>query len=262
MLGLVLRLFFIRHNPDLSGDPLLYGAIARNLLLHGVYGFDPGTPTLIRLPGYPLFLAGCFRIFGVEHYYPVLYLQAVVDLAGCGVLGRLAALLAGPAAARRAATATVWLAALCPFTACYTAAPLTETLELFSISVALYAFARAVGIGTAQPAYSGKGWFAVAVAGCISAALLRPDGALLGATLLPAFALYGVRSGHARRASVMGGLGVVACLLAFVPWTVLGVRGAQRAVSGAGAVGRMEASPAAHRVCRINAAALRPALDD
>jgi len=37
---------------------------------HGVYSFTPlpgpPLPTLIRLPGYPLFLMACFSIFGVE----------------------------------------------------------------------------------------------------------------------------------------------------------------------------------------------------
>ena len=114
LLGLLLRLWFVHHNPDLSGDPLLYGAIARNLLQHGVYGFSAAAPTLIRLPGYPLFLAACFLVTGGEHCYPVLFLQVAVDLFGCVVLARLAGLLGGA----RAGTATLWLAALCPFTAC------------------------------------------------------------------------------------------------------------------------------------------------
>ena len=152
VLALLLRFFFIHHDPDLSGDPLLYGGIARNLLLHGIYGFQRDlSPTLIRLPGYPLFLAGCFKLFGiptsgVAQYYPVLYLQALIDLGTCLLLARLAGRLAPARSARKAAAWTLWLAALCPFTACYTAAPLTETLELFSIAAALYCFARTLAL--------------------------------------------------------------------------------------------------------------------
>src|ERR1700677_2351519 len=80
--GLLLRMWFVRHMPMIAGDSLMYGDIAKNWLQHGVYGFteigpNPGAlqirPTLIRLPGYPLFLAACFRVFGVEHYSAVLY---------------------------------------------------------------------------------------------------------------------------------------------------------------------------------------------
>ena len=76
MLGLGLRLLFLRHPNPIEGDPLLYANIARNLLVHGVYSFSPvagsepavPVPTLIRLPGYPLFLAGCFRVFGLMNF--------------------------------------------------------------------------------------------------------------------------------------------------------------------------------------------------
>jgi hypothetical protein len=234
-LGLALRLFFIHHNPDLSGDPLIYGAIARNLLQHGVYGFQPLAPTLIRLPGYPLFLAACFAVISlfhsipgsgpdsVAHFYPVLYLQAIVDLGSCLLIARLASRLAPPALRRRAALCTLWLAALCPFTACYTAAPLTEILELFSITAALYAFTRALHVGEAQPAAQtpiARSWLAVCVLAWTYAALLRPDGALLAVVLCPALVLYGVRHGFGRRALRAAALGTLASLLAFTPWAL------------------------------------------
>ena len=255
-LGLLLRLWFVHHNPDLSGDPLLYGAIARNLLEHGMYGFTTGVPTLIRLPGYPLFLAACFRVFGlssgVAHYYPVLYIQVGLDLLGCWVLARLAARLAPAALRAQAARATLWLAALCPFTACYTAAPLTETLELLSISIALLCFARALGIGEAEiqasqisrlsqartrvtvggvsarsavekPAFQlsspqSYGWLAASALAWIAAALLRPDGALLGVVLCPALVLYSGK--YRKRALRLAALSALASMLAFAPWTL------------------------------------------
>ncbi len=221
LLGLALRLFFIHHNPDLTGDPLIYGAIARNLVQHGVYSFSAVggeiVPTLIRLPGYPLFLAGVFRIFGVEHYYPVLYLQAVIDLATCMLAARLAARLVPADRRRRAFFATLWLAALCPFTAMYTAAPLTETLELFAITAAFFAFARALGIGETGTILRGR-WYALATLSFLLAALLRPDGALLAVVLAPALVLYGWRNGFFRASLRMAVASALGCALAFSPW--------------------------------------------
>jgi hypothetical protein len=228
-LGLLLRLFFIHHDPDLSGDPLIYGSIARNLLLHGVYGFQPDlSPTLIRLPGYPLFLAGCFKLFGiptsgVAQYHPVLYLQALIDLGTCLLLSRLAARLAPARSAQKAAAWTLWLSALCPFTACYTAAPLTETLELFSIAAAFYCFARTLALapdanGPGVPDLSAK-WFSLCTVAFIYAAMLRPDGALLGVVLIPALVFYAPRL-QRRRAVRFTAFAALGVLLAFGPWTI------------------------------------------
>jgi hypothetical protein len=84
-LGTWLRLWFLWHFPQVNGDGLIYGDIAKNWLLHGIYGRTDYAatgatvnPTLIRLPGYPLFLAACFRVFGVDHYGAVLYLQVAI----------------------------------------------------------------------------------------------------------------------------------------------------------------------------------------
>src|SRR3984885_13700525 len=83
--GVVLRLWFIHVFPQIQGDSLLYADIARNWLTHGIYGrtIDHGSiaPTLVRLPGYPAFLALIFAIFGNQNYTAVLYLQLVIDLA-------------------------------------------------------------------------------------------------------------------------------------------------------------------------------------
>jgi hypothetical protein len=67
--GLALRLWMLGQFFEVNGDTLVYGGLAKNLLLHGRYaltGWRRDAPTLIRLPGYPLFLALCFRLFGME----------------------------------------------------------------------------------------------------------------------------------------------------------------------------------------------------
>src|ERR1700729_1244085 len=147
--GLAFRLWFVSHSPRVTGDTLLYGNIARNWMQHGVYSFtsppNAPVPTLIRLPGYPLFLMVCFRLFGVEHYNAVMYVQCVIDLLACVLIAALAERLFG----RRAAITALWLSALCPFMAAYTAAPLTEVLTLLCIALTFYGLERwrSAGLG-------------------------------------------------------------------------------------------------------------------
>ncbi len=216
-LGLALRLWWIHAYPLVDGDSLIYGDIAKNWLLHGVYGFSTGAgadagirPTLIRLPGYPLFLAACFRLFGVEHYRAVLYTQTGIDLAGCLLIAGFAA----RTLQRRAGIAALYLSALCPFTANYVATPMAETLTLFTIALGLYALARYVE----QPARTVWFWaLAFSISYC---ALLRPDGALLGVVLLPAMFVYARKKIPARRAAGLAALCAVIALLPFCAWTL------------------------------------------
>jgi Dolichyl-phosphate-mannose-protein mannosyltransferase len=218
--GAALRLYFIHAFPQIQGDSLLYGDIAKNWLTRGVYGFsgtsDAGTPlaypTLIRLPGYPAFLVLCFRLFGLENYRAILYLQAAIDLAGC----LLIAGFVGRVASHRAATIALWLAALCPFTANYVAMPLTETLSIFSVSLGLYAFARLLDFSKER---SGRLWMLVLAFAWSCAALLRPDGALLGAVFFAALIVYGRGPfGQARALQAAVTCGMIA-LLPFAAWT-------------------------------------------
>ncbi len=152
----------------------MYGDIAKNWLQHGTYGLsgvNDISPTYIRLPGYPAFLAAVFAIFGMEHYRAVLVLQLFVDISTCFLIADLARRLISARAARFA----FLLAALCPFLANYVANALTETLEVFFTVLALDL--AIVGLDTVHES-SMKPW-----AGCglaVGAAiLLRPDGGLL-----------------------------------------------------------------------------------
>src|ERR1700735_5894683 len=84
----------------------------------------------MRVPGYPAFLASVFAFAG-QSTRAVMVAQIFVDLATCFVIALVAARLAPDSSRRRAALAGLWLAALCPFTANYTAVMLTETLVIF-----------------------------------------------------------------------------------------------------------------------------------
>ena len=136
--GALLRVWMLRHFYEVTGDALIYGGIAKNLLLSGRYALTVGTgetyPTLIRLPGYPLFLAACFKLFGMENYASAAWVQIVLDLVGCLLLADFARRVAPARLSRGAAHSTLWLAALCPFTAVYAANPLTEGLTLVVIA--------------------------------------------------------------------------------------------------------------------------------
>jgi len=215
--GAALRLWFIHAYPEVQGDPLVYGSIAKNWMLHGVYGTTTsGTlrPTLIRLPGYPLFLALCFRLFGMEHYHAVMFAQTAIDLATCLLIAAFTFRIWS----RRAAWWALWLGVLCPFTANYAAVPLTETLELFWIAVALYAIARFLDSSADQPPR--WKWALLQALAWSYASLLRPDGALIAVALCPAMVWYGRKRWGARRVLPYAAAAALLSILPFIPWTI------------------------------------------
>jgi 4-amino-4-deoxy-L-arabinose transferase-like glycosyltransferase len=216
--GLFLRFFFYFTFPHLAGDSFIYGDIARNWLEHGVFGLSHAgevEPTLIRLPGYPAFLAACFALFGHEHYNAVLLVQIAVDLLGCLVIADLAR----RTLSERAGKVAFALAALCPFTANYTVAPLAETLSIFFVAItldcAVAGFHELDEGRTAWKAWIGCG---LALAGGI---LLRPDGGIL----LAAVGLYLIwrmwrRAGERVRLFWVGTLLLGIAIAPLVPWTI------------------------------------------
>src|SRR5215831_10700558 len=144
--GLALRLLLVFRWPAVVDDSRLYADIAKNWLQHGVYGItNSGTimATLSRLPGYPAFLAAIFWLFGIDNYRAVLLVQVVFDLATCILIADMARRLFS----ERAAKAAFLLAALCPFLANYSAAALTETLEIFFTTLALDLALSGLGVG-------------------------------------------------------------------------------------------------------------------
>lgn len=174
--AIVLRVFFVLHFPAVVSDSLVYGDIAKNWLQHGIFGISgigDVTPTYIRLPGYPAFLALIFTIFGMEHYRAALMVQIFVDIGTCFLIADIARRVVST----RAAKAAFLLAALCPFLASYAAAALTETWEIFFTVLALdLALAGLTNIRLSRR------WLGCGLA--IGAAiLLRPDGGLLLAAI-------------------------------------------------------------------------------
>jgi hypothetical protein len=251
--GLALRLFFFFYFPAVTDDSRTYADIATNWLQHGIYGQTQGTeivPTDTRLPGYPAFLAAIFFLFGAGNFRAVMLAQIVIDLAACVIIADIARRVASDRAARIAFA----LAALCPFLASYSAAALTETLEIFFTALA-FDFAitalnrmgdsckasspatrqtRPSGAWTGHPATSINLWAATgaAIAACI---LLRPDGGILlaaiafylvrvgaGALTCPAEQGSAAAGGHTNFGHLLiAGTILAACALApLVPWTI------------------------------------------
>jgi hypothetical protein len=238
--GLCLRLLFVLRFPASSGDTVLYEQMASNWLLHHVYAMDVGgqiTPVDLRMPGYPIFLAIVYAITGKTGdaaHLPLMVAQVFVDLISCVLIATLAAILAlmvnDQAPAHRIFTAGIWLAALCPFTATYTAVPLTEVFAIFFTAAALLPLCLLVG----RPRNNGwlflkRGWSRannyryLAASGALlvgACTLFRPESPLL---LLAAWIVLAVilfTQHEAKRwIQTVVGMGLL-CAIPLLPWTL------------------------------------------
>lgn len=232
--GFVLRALFVWRHPAFNGDALVYGEMAHHMLKEHVYGLvDAGVlkPTLIRLPGYPLFLAACFAVFGDGNFLAVVWVQVLVDLVSCCLIAATARRLAGERAGRWA----LWLAVLCPFTANYTAVAVAECLSIFCVALAFYALVRWVeALGgslphpcamkprlNGAPGESAR-WAAVVGSALMYAVLLRPDQGLLAVAVVGAMVWVGVR----RRRGWAAGMAsaTVVCAIVALPLAIWAVR--------------------------------------
>src|SRR5260370_13915978 len=226
--GLGLRLFFIWHFTFHSGDTAYYEELARNWLYHGVYGFYSHgqlLPSDARAPGYPAFLAGIYFLAGTGRT-AVMLAQAFLDLAtgvlAAGIATRLAA-GTSDAARSRVAAAALWFTALCPFTANYTAVPLTEVLATFFTTLALLIFLSPAGkeidgiSSNRDLLHAAKNWFAGGLVIGLGT-LGRPETPLLlGAVLIVLWLRYR-RPANWRRLTVATMWMIVGLLLPLAPW--------------------------------------------
>ena len=225
--GLVLRLFFALRLPFSLGDGETYVQLARNWADHHVYGLWQNgqlIPTDLRLPGYPAFLAAVAIPFG-RTIRAIVLSQSVLDLCTCFLGAALAAALAPKASRRRAAIASLWLAATCPFLASYAAAVLTEVLVAFFATAALVFFAMSL---RQEP----NGFFLNLLrlrvtpfnAACIGAfltglaSLIRPEMPLLLAVASVVFVFRWYGSFGWRKILLTGMAMAVAFLLPLLPW--------------------------------------------
>src|SRR6266481_2140431 len=180
---------------DAPDDGRTYAQIARNVLEQHVYSHEteaPYDPSLIRLPGYPLFLASIYSVFGHANNGAVRIVQALIDTATCALVALLAFYWQPDKKRKRAtAIAALALAAVLPFTTIYAATILTEVPTTFLVMAMCLAATLAFrnGFTTGDTEEDRKGlkrallWWQVAGLCGGLAVLFRPDSGLFAAAI-------------------------------------------------------------------------------
>lgn len=217
-----------RHWSDQGG----YHQLAINLARHGVFtrfpDVAPFIPEAIRTPGYPLFVAGIYWVFGPSHL-TVALAQAAVFAMICLIVYRLALEVATPRMALTAAVAAAFFSPLPYYGALILTEVWTTLLATLGLWLAVKALSsRSVGCATgAGLALAGAGltrpiffflpvflMLGIATAVAVRTELrarVRPAtaGALLGAYLLTLspWLAYNYRHFHTLTISPAGGIG-------------------------------------------------------
>jgi hypothetical protein len=238
--GFCLRLFFVLKFPANSGDTVLYEQIATNWLQHGAYGMNVGgavTPVDLRMPGYPAYLALVYWLTGRTGDAARVFVmlgQLAVDLAGSVFIVWLASslLVMTDEQARQGPVirAAWWMAMLCPFTANYTAVPLTETFAIALTAIALVLLVRLSGSAAdvVHPKPR-KRWewrndyqYLAIPAGLIVgvATLFRPESPLLLGTAWLVTGIQLLRRGRLGVWTRIVAYSGLACVLPLTPWAV------------------------------------------
>jgi 4-amino-4-deoxy-L-arabinose transferase-like glycosyltransferase len=216
LVALGFRLFIaLRLANDEPDDGRVYSQIARDVLEQHVYSIEsqaPFTATLIRLPGYPLFIAAIYSIFGHGNNTAVRVVQALLDTITCALIAWVAFEWWRK---HRASLIALALAAVCPFTAIYVATILTEVptnfLAVAMVLTATFAFKSILRKRAIT-------WWIVTglIAGV--AVLFRPDSGLFAAAIGLTLMLSCLR--RFREATLYAAVFSVAFCLVLVPWTI------------------------------------------
>jgi hypothetical protein len=237
---------------DAPGDGVIYAQMARNVLEQHVYSHEaqpPYNPSLVRLPGYPLFLATVYSIFGHTNNGAVRVVQALIDAATCGLIALLAFFWQPDEQKKRAsAIGALVLAAICPFTTIYAATILTEVPTNFLVMAMFMATTLALRKTfpteeteksiTGSPKQAILWWVVAGLLGGL-AVFFRPDNGLfvaaIGLTLLISslrqiWSAPRGRSGEGaldsslkkvfRQMLLCGTLFSISFALVLVPWTI------------------------------------------
>ena len=234
LVGLGLRLFLIWQYPFASGDTPYYEELARNWLYHGVYGFFSNGhlyPSDARMPGYPGFLAAIYSLAGPGRS-AVFVAQALVDLATCVLAACIAARLADGASERlrgRITVTALWLTALCPFTANYSTALLTEVLATFLTTLAILIFLHPIsfeldgGRGARKILRSVALWLLGGIVAGLGT-LVRPETPLLLVAVLVAYWLRRWRPVNWGKLALASLWMTVGALVVLTPWAARNAR--------------------------------------
>jgi predicted acyltransferase len=214
---------------DEAGDGVVYAKLATNLLDQGVFSSDeeaPFSPTFFRMPGYPIFIAGVYAVFGEGNNTAVRIVQAVLDTGTCALAAMIAFAWASGRRMRRAAFWTFVLASVCPIIVIYAATILSETLTTFLM--AAMTLTATLALKSKRSARSALWWMLTGLLAGISV-FIRPDAGLfaLGIGLTLVVTTFLLREGErppwlGRFWEVVwkGALFSLVFLLVLTPWTV------------------------------------------
>jgi dolichyl-phosphate-mannose-protein mannosyltransferase len=210
---------------DEAGDSKVYMQIAANVVDHGVYSNDPREPylpTLIRTPGYPLFLAAVFDIGGVGSETAVRIVQVFLFWLACIITGMIAGEWVDPGRRSKALLISFILAAFCPFIVIYTATILSEVPTMFLLAATLLAATYAFKSRKARRSFV---WWGIAGVTAGLNVLVRPDAGLFafGIGLTVVFTVFFGRETLRRRfvdRFVKGLVFSIAFVLPLIPWTI------------------------------------------
>lgn len=242
-IGIAFRLFVAtRLATDEPDDGRLYSRIAMNVIEQHSYSIEqepPFSPTLIRVPGYPLFVASCYRLFGRENNRAVRIVQALLDTGTCLMVGLLAWAWAprrwSHSARRLALLSGTALGVICPFTAIYVGTILTETWTTMLVTTCV--LLSSLAILAINVRWKLILWTSAGLIGGI-ATMFRPDAGLFVAAvglalIVNRFAGLVTSRGSDRATARRDALGkgvleaALLCggfLLALAPWTIRNAR--------------------------------------
>lgn len=232
LVALGFRLFIALRLPnDEPDDGRVYAQIAINVLEQHVFSHEnqpPYVPSIIRLPGYPLFLAGVYKLFGHGNNTAVRVVQAGIDTLTC-VLCALVAFqwVEDEERKHRAALIAFGLAAVCPFTAIYVATVLTEVptnfLAVAMVLTATFAFKATDNTDVTDRRRAVLWWIVTGVIAGL-AVLFRPDSGLFAAAIGGTLVLWAFFRRRVKSFFVSAVLFSVAFCLVLVPWTIRNYR--------------------------------------
>jgi 4-amino-4-deoxy-L-arabinose transferase-like glycosyltransferase len=206
--GLVRLLYLFARGPDsfAGGDTPMYDDIATSLLAGRGFALA-GEPTAFRAPGYPLFLAGLYWLFGAGNHLAVQLVQA-----GLGALTALAVAAIGrELGGARVAWLAGWVVALHPNLVFWTGYLLEENLFVPVFVVAFCLLLRAGRQESARP-------FALAGLATGAHQLTRPA-ALAFVAAVPLW-LWLSRRARGRAVAVPLATLFLSTALVLAPWTL------------------------------------------
>ncbi|HRU05657.1 MAG TPA: glycosyltransferase family 39 protein [Candidatus Brocadiia bacterium] len=190
-------------------DEREYDAVARNIA-QGKGFVDTYGRRASRAPGYPLFLAACYKVFG-QTCAPVRFIQCVLGAVTALAAAALAFRLAPPAAGALCG----WLVALDPFQIVWSSFILSESLFIPLLVLAVLALAPAWE-STLNPERRPAWGMALAAGALLGlAVLVRSSLLLFPVCLVP---LWVLAARLRRRAMGLACVAVAALAVVQVPW--------------------------------------------